>query len=142
MAGQYRAFSGARAKILYDGKEAGWAREVTIQETIRNDRVDVLGNIYSEDIEAVAVTVTVRMGFVHISGKSLRAMGIWPQGDTLTIANWPEATIELYDPEGDKPLFRVIGAKPADHTVRLDRNGVTMVDATWDARRLVDETGA
>lgn len=45
-------FSGARAKLIVDGEEIGFATGVSASEQISHQRVDILGNIDSQELVA------------------------------------------------------------------------------------------
>jgi len=137
-----RAFSGARAKLFFDtSKEVGWATGVNGQETIQLQRIDVLGNIDSVEIEPIGRSVSVTMDLVRIIGKSLQEMGIWPRGGTAEVIDFPEMSIEVYDSIGDKPIYKIVGAKAETRSWRVDRGGVMSKNVTFQARRMFDEQG-
>ena len=142
MPGDYRAFSGARATLYFEGNiTAGWATGVRGTESIMLQRVDVLGNIYSEEIEAISNTVTMNADFVRIIGNSLQTMGIWPPGGTREIVNFPEMTATIWDEIGDTQIYKIEGIKCESRNFTVDRQGLMTVNATFQARRLYDETG-
>ena len=138
----YRAFSGARAILRFDDIEAGWATGVSGTENITLQRVDVLGNIDSYEIEAVGRTVTMTADFVRIIGESLQKMGIVPTGDTAQVINFPSLTAEVYDEVGDQMIYRVEGLKCESRNWRVDRQGLMTVNCTFQGRRMYDESGA
>lgn len=138
-----RAFSGARARLYFNGTTlAGWCTGVRGTENIALQRVDVLGDIDSQEIEAVARTVTMSADFVRILGESLQAQGIWPQGGTNDVVNFPEMTAVIYDETGDSPVYTVEGLKCETRSFQVDRQGLMSVNVTFQARKLYDESGA
>jgi hypothetical protein len=136
-----RAFAGARAKILANGKEIGWAQGVNGQENIALQRVDVLGDIDTQEIEAIGRTVSFSCDFVRILDQSLAEMGIWPRGGTEIVINFPELTFQIYDHVDEKVRWQIDGAKCESRSWRVDRTGVMTTNATWQARKLYDEAG-
>ncbi len=137
-----RAISGARAKLYFNGTvEAGWATGVNINENISLQRIDVLGNAFSEEIETIGVSVTMTADFVRILGTSLQAMGIWPQGGTLDLVNFPALTAHIFDESGETVIYKVTGLKGESRQVRLDRQGVMTTNASWQGIKVTDETG-
>ena len=137
-----RAFAGARARLYFDGTVlAGWCTGVRGSENITLQRVDVIGDIDSKEIEAVGRTVTMTADFVRIIGNSLQTMGIWSHGDTSAIVNWPEMTAVIYDEVGEDRLYKLEGVKCETRNFTVDRQGLMTVNATFQAKRLYDETG-
>ena len=129
-----RGVSSARAKVHINGKEAGWATGVGVDESINQIPIEVLGEIDAVAIEATGRSVSVTCDFVRIKGKSLMEMGIWPRGGTSEIVEAPPLTIELYDIITDQPIAKVegckVGSRPStrglsgsDSTMSLTANG-------------------
>lgn len=136
-----RAFSGARARLYFDGTTlAGWCTGVRGSENIMLQRVDVLGNIDSEEIEPVSRTVTMTADFVRILGSSLQAQGFWPKGGTPDVINFPEMTAIIYDEVGGDRVYKVEGVKCETRNFTVDRQGLMTINATFQAKRLYDET--
>lgn len=132
-----RGFAGARACIYVEGNiKAGWATGVNGTEQIQNQRVDVLDNIDSEEIEAVGRSAQFSMDFVRILKKPLAQMGIWPQGGTAEIVEWPPMMIEVYDTVGDQPVYRLHGCKPSSRNFRVEARSLAGTGTTWDAIRI------
>lgn len=141
MADTYQAISGARAKLFFNGNvPAGWATGVSASENIQLQRIDVLGDIDTQEIEPISRSVTMQCDFVRIIGKSLQTLGIWPDGNTVDVINFPEMTAEIYDPITDQRIYKIEGIKCETRSFRVDRQGLMTVNASFQARRLVDET--
>jgi len=136
-----RAFSGARARLYFNGTQlAGWCTGVRGTENIQLQRVDVLGNIDTEEIEAVSRSVTMTADFVRIIGDSLQNQGIWPKGDTASIVNFPEMTAVIFDEVGGDRVYKLEGVKCETRNFTVDRQGLCTVNATFQARKMFDET--
>lgn len=134
MAERNRAFSGARAKFYFEGtKEAGWATGVNGTVTYQLQRVDVVGDHRSQEIEVTGMTVAFTLDFIRILKRSLKQMGIRTQGDTATVINTPGMTFEVYDSVGDSPMFRIKGAKFETLTFRVDARGLMSKNASFQA---------
>lgn len=99
--------SGARAKLIVNGNEIGYASNVSASEQIALQRVDVLGDIDSKEIVPVGRAVSVQAAFVRISGQSLKDLGLIPRGGTVDVINFPEITMEVYDQVSDQLIWRV-----------------------------------
>ena len=81
--------SGARAKLIVNGNEIGYASNVSASEQIALQRVDVLGDIDSKEIVPVGRAVSVQAAFVRISGQSLKDLGLIPRGGTVEVIDDP-----------------------------------------------------
>lgn len=126
-----KAFSGPRCKILFDGtNEAGWATGVNGTATYQLQRVDVLGDHKTQEIEIVGLTVSLTLDFVRMLNKSLKQMGIRREGSTAEIVDTPSMTIEVYDKVGDRPVYRVKGLKFETLSFRCDARGLCTTNAS------------
>ena len=134
------AFAGARAKLYFDGNTlAGWASNVSANENIARQRIDVLGEIDSQEIPAIGRSVTVTAGFVRIIGESLQQQGLWPSGGTNEVISFPEMSAEIIDGvDGETVLYRIEGLQPESRNWSVDRNSVVMTNVTWQAIRMTD----
>ena len=134
-------FSGARAKLIVDGAEIGFATGVSASEQIQLQRVDVLGNIDSQEIVPVGRVVSVQADFVRIANQSLNDLGIMPRGGTTDVINFPEITLEVYDQISDVPVWRVEGARCESRSWQVQSGSIVTANASFQARRLYDERG-
>ena len=134
-------FSGARAKLIIDGNEIGYASGVSASEQIALQRVDVLGQIDSKEIVPVARVVSAQANFVRITGEGLKDLGIVPTGDTASVLNFPEITLEVYDTVSDLPVWRVEGARCESRNWQVQAGSIVTTDASFQARRIYDERG-
>lgn len=140
-----RTFAGARAKIFADtggGQvQVGFATGVSGTENIQLQRIDVLGNIDSEEIEPVGRTVTFSCDFVRMLDKSLEKQGLFPRGDTEAVIEFEELTFHVHDDISDVVRWIVVGAKSESRSWRVDRSGVMTGSVSYQARALFDEQG-
>ena len=132
-------FSGARAKLIVNGQEIGFATGVSASENIQLQRVDVLGNIDSQEIVPVSRVVSIQADFVRITNKSLNELGIMPRGNTVDVLSFPEITLEVYDQIGDAPVWRVEGARCESRSWQVQSGSIVTVNAQFQARRIFDE---
>lgn len=134
-------FSGARAKLIINGNEIGFATGVSASEQIQLQRVDVLGNIDSQEIVPVSRVVSVQADFVRITNQSLNELGIMPRGETADVLNFAEITLEVYDQISDTPVWRVEGARCESRSWQAQSGSIVTVNASFQARRIFDERG-
>lgn len=140
MADEFRAISGARAKLFFEGNiPAGWATNVSANERFNNVRVDVLGSPFTQEIVNSGTTATFSASFVKVFKKSLRKMGFWIDNKSdLGIMQWPAMTAEIFDVSGKVVLYRVHGIMPSSRHMSADRNSVFTEQCEWEAIRVED----
>lgn len=131
--------SGARAKLIVNGNEIGYASNVSASEQIALQRVDVLGDIDSKEIVPVGRAVSVQAAFVRISGQSLKDLGLLPRGGTVEVVNFPEITMEVYDQVSDQLIWRVEGCRAESRSWTVQAGSIVTSNASFQARRLYDE---
>ncbi len=135
--------SGARAKLYFNGTLlAGWCTGVRISENTQIQRVDVLGEIDSQELEYIARTVSFTADFVRILDSSLQEMGIVPRGGTVDVLTFPEMSATIFDEVTGKAVYTIEGVRCESRNFTMDRMGVSSVNASFQARRLHDEAGA
>lgn len=140
-----RTFAGARAKIFAEGAkgkvQVGFATGVSGQENIQLQRIDVLGDIDSTEIEPVGRTVSFSCDYVRMLDNSLQEQGIFPRGGTEVVITFEELTFEVFDEISDIARWTIEGAKSESRSWRVDRSGVMTGSVNYQARRLHDEAG-
>lgn len=134
-------FSGARAKLILNGEEIGFATGVSANESITHQRVDVLGNIDSQELVPVSRVVSAQADFVRITNSSLQELGVMPRGNTADVINFPELTLEVYDQVSDVPVWRIEGARCESRSWQVQSGSIVTVNASFQARKLFDERG-
>ncbi len=134
--------SGARARLYFNGTTlAGWCTNVRVSENTQLQRVDVLGDIDSQEIEPIGRTVTMTADFVRILAESLEEMGLWPRGGTAEILSFPEMSATIFDEVGGAAIYSIEGIRCEARNFTFDRGNLAQVNATFQARRVFDETG-
>lgn len=134
--------SGARAKLMVNGtKQFGYATGVSATESTSLTRVDVLGDIDSVDIVPTGRAVSVQADSVRILNESLSDIGVAPRGGTTEVITSSPFSLDLHDPITDVFLFRVSGCRLENQSIRTDRGGITMQNASFQGIRLTDQTG-
>ena len=137
-----KSFGGARAKILVNGIEVGYATGVSGNEAIAQVPIEALGDAYVKEHELVGITVSLSADFVRMRQESLIQQGLWPTGDTddLLAFNDTPMTWDVYDQSTDKVVERIDGVVCESRGWRVDRGSVMMVNASFRARRMTDDT--
>ena len=134
----YRAISGASAKIFNSatGQEIGWATGVDVNENISTQRVDVIGNIDSQEIVPVRRTATLSISAIRIQRNPLESLGAWNIGDTAEILNAVPLDFSLMDDVTGEVLLVAEGCKPTTRSFRVDQSSIFTENANFEVRRL------
>ena len=151
--------TGAKALISLDGKVAGYATGIVVQEAIINGRVETLGTVDTREIEPISRVVTGSISFMRIFNRSVdnefltnedtdlvtRSNQILTQPDVFDIIIYnigvdgvgrDPATGEA-SPRGPEAVYKVVGCKPSSQTIAVDRNSFMGLQVTFDALYLV-----
>ena len=137
-----KAISGAACKVYLasTGQEVGWATGVDVTETIENARVDVIGDLDSQEITPVRRAVTMSVAAMRIQRAPLEALGVWSQGDTATILATPALDFAVIDDTTGETLLTLQGCKPSTRTFRLDAQSLFSENLSFDVRRIIYPT--
>lgn len=131
-----RSFSGARCQVRLDGVAVGWATGIEIDETLGQVRVDVMNNLYSQEIETVGIAVSGQISMVRMYGKTLAEASEgnkYPQGSSEEVVVFPAGTLTIVDSIEGKVLHEVQGFKFSSRHFSIDRNSVMMTNVTFQA---------
>lgn len=139
------AISGARVKLLFDGKEAGWATGCQVRTERGLFPVDVLGNGDVEEYEFTGRRHTMQAQFTALKGVSLKSMGLAPKGTgatgTANAINFPALTGELYDEVSDEPIESLEGIKLQSDGWSINKGGVLSRDTSFVFTIRLDHNG-
>lgn len=134
------AISGARAKLLIDGAEVGYATGVNASEDITNVRVNVLGEIDSKEIVPTSRTVSVNCNFVRILNESLQEQGAWVEGGTDAVLAFPDLSIVIQDRTTGNTIWTIEGARCQTRNWSVDSGGIMSTNVSFEALKMGDET--
>ena len=150
--------TGAKALISIDGKVAGYATGIVVQEAIINGRVETLGTVDTREIEPISRIVTGSISFMRIFNRSVdnefltnedanlvaRSNQVLTQPDDFDIIIYNIGE-EVQDGDSPRPVpvYTVKGCKPSSQTIAVDRNSFMGLQVTFDALYLIknDEDG-
>ena len=134
------AISGARAQLLINGKPVGYATGVNASEDITNVRVNVLGDIDSEEIVPTSRTVSVNCNFVRILNNSLADQGAWVEGGTDAVLAFPDLSIVIQDRTTGNTIWTIEGARCQTRNWSVDSGGIMSTNVSFEALKMGDET--
>lgn len=134
----YRAISGASAKIFnaVTGQEIGWATGCDLSENIQTQRVDVIGDIDSQEVVPVRRTATLSISAIRIQRNPLESLGAWQIGDTAEILQNAPLDFALIDNVTGETLVIAEGCRPTTRNFRVDSASIFTENASFEVRRI------
>ncbi len=155
-----RAVNGANAIVKIGQQTIGYATGVSVNEVYGLQRIDVLGEIDSRDIEPIGRIVNVVITFIRMvnntgdvqanrGGGAVSRSLIPSVGENASEA---EATaeitdffekgfdLEIQDSFGDDAVsrYRIVGCRPSSQSFALTRGTLMGVNVSCEALRLIE----
>jgi len=165
-----RSINGSNALIQVqpsgsgEPKTVGYATGVSVTENILVNRIDVLGQIDTRDIEPIARTVSGTIGLMRMTpmqdqdsqGGGAAYHGVLPQhASTASDADRTRDVMNFYnngfdltiidsatfspDSAGAKVRYRIKGCRPTSHSFALSRGSIMGVNITFEALSMIEE---
>lgn len=136
---QYKGISGASCKVFLSatGDEIGWATGVNVSENIQTQRVDVIGEIDSQEIIPVRRTATLSVDAIRISKQALEDKGAWQKGSTSDILNAGGIDMSVIDENSGDRLLTLEGCRPTTRNFRVDSSSLFSENLSFEVRRVV-----
>lgn len=162
-----RSMNGANAIVKVDGEVLGYATGVTVNEVFGLQRIDVLGEIDSRDIEPLGRVVSVQISFIRmipnpsgegaernkgggaVSRKLLPSTvsGSRSVENTQTVTAFFEKGFDLVieDTAGfegndePKPRYTIEGCRPSAQSFAISRGTLMGVNVACEALRIIEE---
>ena len=156
-----RSINGANAIIKIEDKVLGYAMGVQVQEVIALNRINVLGQVETQDIEPIGRFVSGSISMMRMvtggdtvpgggaaSNDLLPAHGESDDGKVRTKAldtfmqTGFDLTIQDAYVEGDEeegtPRYTIKGCRVSSHTFTLTRGMLMGVNVTFEAIRMIE----
>ncbi len=136
---QYKGISGASCKVFLSatGDEIGWATGVNVSENIQTQRVDVIGEIDSQEIIPVRRTATLSVDAIRISKQALEDKGAWQKGSTSDILNAGGIDMSVIDENSGDRLLTLEGCRPTTRNFRVDSSSLFSENLSFEVRKVV-----
>lgn len=144
--GKGRIYTGARAKLMLQGKPIGYARNVAITEELEYQPIEVLDNVEVEEHVVVAYRARFTCSMFRIVGDTLKSEGFFPptgKNSTEHLENVlisGDLTASLYDTQTGKIIANVTGVRVASHNFTVDARGVVGEDVEFVCIAVRDES--
>lgn len=130
-------FSGPRARFKIDGNVVGFAAGVSGSEAIDYEPVDVLDLLEVREFVPVAYRATLSAQIFRVIGKSLKALGIFPQETNILTSGDLTATVE--DTISGNTMSQFESCKCSEHAFDITARGIVSENVTFVTIRLKDE---
>jgi len=133
-----KGISGASCKVFLSatGQEVGWATGVNVSENIQTQRVDVIGDIDSQEIIPVRRTATMSVDAIRIQREPLENYGAWQIGDTNDILSAGGLDFAVIDQNTGEQIVLLQGCRPTTRNFRVDSASIFSENLSFEVRRL------
>ena len=134
----YKAISGASCKVYLSatGQEIGWATGVDVSENIQTQRVDIIGDLDSQEIVPTRRTATMTVNAIRIQKTPMESLGAWNIGDTQDVINAPPLDFAIIDDNTGETLVLLEGCRPTTRAFRVDSQSLFSENLSFEIRRL------
>ena len=159
-----RSVNGANALVKVGDKILGYATGVTVNEVYGLQRIDVLGEIDSRDIEPIGRTVNVQISFIRMvnnpnggqdgnrgGGAARRGLvpsvedGASPSEATQAVTDFFEQGFDLtvldsgdFNGVDAKERYVIQGCRPSSQSFAVTRGTLMGVNVTCEALRMLE----
>jgi hypothetical protein len=138
--------TGARALFQLGGITIGWARNISISESLEYIPVEVLNNIEVAHHVPIAYRVSVSCSTIRILNSSFKQQGFVPKlGNTPTehlanILRKDDLVMSLQDTYTGATLATITNIRVGDANISVDARGIMGYDVQLYAIRCLDES--
>lgn len=146
MAEKGRVLTGARARLMANGKKVGYVTQYSVSEELTYEPVEVLDNIETEELVPTGYRVSGSVGTVRLVGETLKSAGYFPSAGKnpethlLNILQQADLTLALEDSKTKRTVALVEGLKFGGNNLNVSARGITGNDVSFTAIRLKDES--
>ena len=139
-----RTMTGARARVLWDGKKIGWATDVRAGDNHDYRPAVVLDELYVAEHVLAGYTAHVSMGMLFLIGRALRDLGLTPahgatsQDHLRNALALGELTIAILDNQTSEVIGQVLGVKVRDRDVTFQAGNLVGMQVVCVCRELRD----
>lgn len=156
-----RSINGANALVKKDGETIGYATGVSVNEVYGLQRIDVLGEIDSRDIEPIGRIVNVVITFIRMApnsgdeegnrGGGAVARSLIPNvGENASFASATSTVTDFFESGFDlliqdsfggsdvKSRYKIEGCRPSSQSFALTRGTLMGVNVSCEAIRLIE----
>lgn len=133
-----KGISGASCKVFLTAtsQEIGWATGVNVSENLQTQRVDIIGDIDSQEIIPVRRTATMTVDAIRIQREPLEEYGAWQIGDTDSIVSAAPLDFAVIDETTGEQLLILEGCRPTTRSFRVDSASIFSENLSFEVRRI------
>lgn len=123
-----RSIVGAHVRVYKDKDLIGYAVDLEAEENAQLSRVDVLGNLYSEEIVDSGIVVSGRLRLVILKDEKLRARGVDMGRSTQEILAEDYFDLHAYNHVDQTVIFTIRNCKFERKSFTFNARQVVMSD--------------
>ncbi|RYF12719.1 MAG: hypothetical protein EOO40_00525 [Deltaproteobacteria bacterium] len=137
--------SGARAIFALSSQIIGWARNLSMTESIEYIPVEVLNNIEVAHHVPIAYRVSMTASFIRILGSSFKTLGFVPKvgvdptAHIRNILNLADLTASVTDTVSNTVMQTITNVRVGDTSLSVDARGLMGHDCSLVGIRALDE---
>lgn len=133
-----KTFSGARSVFLVNGSPIAFAKQVSGEEMIDYEPVDVLSVLEVAEFVPVAYRCSLSAQMFRLVGESIKKNNIMPRLDDILLSGEMEAAVQ--DVVTSNTLYLFTGVKCGGRSFSADARGIVLEDISFVAIKVIDES--
>lgn len=141
-----RLITGARARFLINNKVVGYAKAVTIQESLEMQPVEVIGNIEVEEHVPIGYRVNMTADMFRVFNETPKSQGFFPgvgantDEHLLNVLTAQGMSAIIEDTKNSKAIATLEQVRMTSNNYTLDARGIMGNAAEFVAIRVRDES--
>jgi len=132
-----QVMTGARAIFRLGGVKVAFASNVTFNENIQYENVNVLDNLAVQEHAEVGYAVDLTCTNFRIPGESVKQKGIMSRFNNILVQG--ELTAEIIDKNTNAIMLSMLGVKLQGRSTTVDARGVMTETWSFVGRKSQDE---
>ena len=143
-----RVFTGARARLMINGRKVGYATNVSGSEELTLEGIDVLDNIQTEEFVPTGYAISFSCSTVRVIGETVKSLGIFPSigkspdEHLQNILTSGDLVVVIMDNKTKKAMMTVEQCKCSGQNFTVNARGVVGQDLSFVGIRMLDESEA
>ena len=134
-----QVLTGAKAIFRLNGEQIAFASNVTYNENIQLEEVNVLDKIETEELAEVGYRVDLTCQTFRVQNKSVKQLGIMPK--LFDILSSGDITAEIIDRVTNTVILLMEGVKLETRQASIDARGVATESWSFRGIKSSDEAG-
>jgi hypothetical protein len=131
--------TGARAIFFLNGEKVAFSSNVTFNENIQYENINVLDNIAVREHAEVGYTVDLTCTNFRVPGQSIKQLGFMSRFNAILTQG--ELVAAIIDRNSAETLLTMTGVKLQGRSTTVDARGVMTETWSFVGKRSKDESG-